>query len=249
MKYNFRLPDFPNSNFEIETSIWTGKSRLFMDNKMIEQSKEKGRPFLIPKTNNEFIKAFPKRSFPDVVPLFEINGIKIHILEKLKWFQYALCGLPILLVIVGGAIGGLIGAIGYLINYNIFRQEGTQISKYLKVVGIIASSYILFFLIAEVFKNFGLWRGIFTIFLIIQLVNYVNDKKVAKIKANIEANGEERTVISEKLIVYNKTHESLGILTELENGTKYSLYLNSDFDRFYKVRLVNGQIGYILKPS
>lgn len=29
MKYNFQLPDFPNDSFELETSAWTGKPRLF----------------------------------------------------------------------------------------------------------------------------------------------------------------------------------------------------------------------------
>jgi hypothetical protein len=60
---------------------------------------------------------------------------------------------------------------------------------------------------------------------------------------------EECTVIDEKLIVYDKTHESLGILTELEIGSKYSLYLNKDFGRFYQICLANGQIGFILKSS
>jgi len=153
MKYNFQLLDFPNSNFVIETSIWTGKSKLLMDNRQIEQSKEKGKPFLIPTINNEFIKAFPKQSFPDFVPVLEINGTKNNIVEKLKWFQYALGGLPILLLLVGGAIGGIIGAVGTIINYNIFRQEETPIIKYLKVISIIILSYILYFVIVLIIHN------------------------------------------------------------------------------------------------
>ncbi|MEO6303023.1 MAG: hypothetical protein ABIP51_07605 [Bacteroidia bacterium] len=148
MKQHFQLPDFPNSNFEIETSIWTGKSKLLKDNVLIEQSSERGKPFLIPNKNGELIKAFPKPSLPDFAPTLEINGTKHQIVEKLKWFQYVLGGLPIILLFVGGAIGGAIGALGVMLSYNAFRQEGTETSKYLKVIGFVLGSFVLYFVIA-----------------------------------------------------------------------------------------------------
>lgn len=153
MKYNFQLLDFPNSNFEIETSIWTGKSKLQMDNIQEEQSKEKGKPFLIPLAIGDFVKAFPKTSFPDLVPKLEINGIENQIVEKLKWFQYLIGGLPILLLFLGGALGGGIGALGAIINFNIFRKDGTEFSKYTKIIGIVFGSYILYFLIVTLFQK------------------------------------------------------------------------------------------------
>ncbi len=151
MKYNFQLPDFPNSNFEIEISIWTGKSKLLKDNVQVEQSKEKGKPFLILTDTGELIKAYPKQSLPDFVPTLEINGTKNQIVEKLKWFQYALGGLPILLLFAGGAIGAGIGAVGAMTSFNIFRQEGTMTSKYLKVIGIVVTTFLLYFVFAAFF--------------------------------------------------------------------------------------------------
>ncbi len=76
----------------------------------------------------------------------EINGIKNQIVEKLKWFQYAIGGIPILLLFVGGAIGVLAA----MTNFNIFRQDGTEISKYAKVLGVVVGSYILYFLFATI---------------------------------------------------------------------------------------------------
>ncbi|MFB9053172.1 hypothetical protein ACFFVB_08780 [Formosa undariae] len=147
MKYKFQLPDFRDSNFEIETSIWTGKSKLFKDDVQIEQSKEKGRPFLIPNGTNDLVKAFPKPSFPDFIPTLEINGVKNLIADKLKWYQYVLGGLPILLIFVGGLVGGVLGALAAITNFNIFRQEGTEASKYLKVIGISIMTFILYFVL------------------------------------------------------------------------------------------------------
>ncbi|MFA9189010.1 hypothetical protein AAGV33_11735 [Flavobacterium sp. FBOR7N2.3] len=152
MKHKFQLLDFPNSNFEIETSIWTGKSKLLKDNVQVEQSKEKGRPFLIPNGTSDLIKAFPKQSFPDFIPTLEINGVKNQIVEKLKWFQYVLGGLPIILLFAGGAIGGAIGVVGAITNFNIFREEGSEASKYLKVTGVVLATFTLYFVIVTFFS-------------------------------------------------------------------------------------------------
>ncbi len=119
-----------------------------MDNEILKKADEIGKPFLIPNHNAEFVKAFPKSSFPDSISVLEINGEKIHILEKLEWYQYVIGGLPILLLFVGGAIGGGIGAVGSITNFSIFRQEGSSISKYLKVIGVIVGSYLLYLLVA-----------------------------------------------------------------------------------------------------
>jgi tetratricopeptide (TPR) repeat protein len=95
----------------------------------------------------------------------------------------------------------------------------------------------------------AIWATIAALSAIIGLVITLINKNKGKKEENVETTGEERTVIDEKLIVYNKSHESTGILTELEIGTKYLIYLNSDLGGFYKVRLANAQIGYILKTS
>ncbi len=153
MKQTFELPDFPNSSFEIETSLWTGKTTLHKDNVKIDRSKEKGKPFLISKTNGDIVKAYPKSSFPEFIPTLEINGNKYQIVEKLQWFQYILGGLPILLLFVGGAIGGAIGAVGSMVNFSIFRQDGPETLKYLKVIGVVIVSFSLYFILSALISE------------------------------------------------------------------------------------------------
>ncbi len=148
MKYNFRLPDFPNDNFEMETNAWTGRMRLFKNNIPVEQLRERGKPFLIPTTNKEVVKAFPKPSFPDMVPQLAINGIKHRIADKLTPLQYIVGAIPLLLIFLGGAIGGGIGVAATLISYNIFRQAGAPSSKWGKVAGVIIGAYVLYSVIA-----------------------------------------------------------------------------------------------------
>jgi hypothetical protein len=78
---------------------------------------------------------------------------------------------------------------------------------------------------------------------IYRLTNKEEDENV------VEAKKEECKVNEEKMIVYNKTHESLGILVELEIGTKLSIDFRGEYGRFYQVELANGNVGYILKSS
>ncbi len=152
MKHNFNLSDFPNSNFEIKTSIWTGKSKLFMNNAEIKKSTEKGKPFQIPRADGSIALAFAKQTYPDLVPTLEIDGKINHIVEKLKWYEYLIGGLPIILIFLGGAIGGLIGVVASLTNFNIFRQEGNPMLKYSKVIGITSASYMVYLLIVTLFS-------------------------------------------------------------------------------------------------
>ena len=114
---------------------------------VLASSDENGRPFLIPNGTNDLVKAFPKPSFPDFIPTLEINGVKNLIADKLKWYQYVLGGLPILLIFVGGLVGGVLGALAAITNFNIFRQVGTETSKYLKVIGITTAAFILYFVL------------------------------------------------------------------------------------------------------
>jgi len=79
MKHQFTLPSFPDSNFEIEVSFWTGKQTLYKDEVLVERSSEKGKPFLIPNHNGGILKAYPKATFPEIVPALEIDNIKHNV--------------------------------------------------------------------------------------------------------------------------------------------------------------------------
>lgn len=83
MNSQFTLPNFPDSNFEMEISFWTGKQILHKDKVLLERSTERGKPFLIPNHNGDILKAYPKATFPEIVPALEIDNIKYNVIEKL----------------------------------------------------------------------------------------------------------------------------------------------------------------------
>ena len=49
--------------------------------------------------------------------------------EKLPTSAHILCGWPLLLVIIGGAIGGALGGLAYVINIAIYKAETPTLAK------------------------------------------------------------------------------------------------------------------------
>lgn len=154
MKHQFTLPSFPDSNFEIEVSFWTGKQILYKDEVLVERSVEIGKPFLIPNDNGGIVKAYPKATFPDIIPVLEINDLKYNIVEKLKWYQAVLAVMPFSLAFIGGgALGGGIGAVASLFNLQILRNEKLGKIRYLYVVNVTIATYAVYFFLALMIKE------------------------------------------------------------------------------------------------
>lgn len=154
MKHQFTLPDFPDSNFQIEVSFWTGKQTLYKDEVLVERSSEKGKPFLVPDHNGDIVKAYPKATFPDIIPVLEINNLKYNIVEKLKWYQAVLAVMPFTLAFIGGgALGGGIGAVAALLNLQVLRNEKLGKIRYLYVVNITIAAYAAYFFLALMIRE------------------------------------------------------------------------------------------------
>lgn len=150
MTHDFQLADFPGTTFQLQTSIWTGRSRLYKDGALLEQTKEKGKPFLIPSaTDADVVRAFPKPSYPDLVPVLEINGVTHRVVEKLPWYEYVLGGLPLLLLFIGGGIGAGIGALSTYTNYGILRKQTlSKPARYAAVIGVGLAGVLVYVLLA-----------------------------------------------------------------------------------------------------
>lgn len=66
----------------------------------------------------------------DAVPGVSIDGVKLPKSDQLRWFEYAWIGLPLLLIMVGGAIGGASGFAAGHINGKIFRSSRAPWLRY-----------------------------------------------------------------------------------------------------------------------
>lgn len=143
--FEFTLSDFPNDNFEFENILFSSKATLKQNGIAVERSTEKGKPFLIKNNNGEIVKGFIKMNFPDFsAPVLSINGQKNHMTFKLKWYEYLIGGFPLILILGGGIIMGLIVGGAVYSNYSFFRSNDPTSTKYLKVIGVNVVCLIVF---------------------------------------------------------------------------------------------------------
>jgi hypothetical protein len=152
MTYKFTLPMFPGANFQMEISNLTGKLKLFKDDILLEQSKENGKPFLIPGDNKKMIEAYPKTYL--FFHTLEISGKKYTISRKLTWYEYSIGFLPLLLGPIGGGFAGsptkvpvvmIICFLGAYFNFFILSREEKNLNKYLKIIGVIGGCFLLYY--------------------------------------------------------------------------------------------------------
>ncbi|RST45035.1 hypothetical protein [Variovorax sp. DXTD-1] len=78
---------------------------------------------------------------------------------KLRWHEYLWAGLPLLLVLVGGAIGGLVGATATNYNLRLFRSTASRSVKYLLSGLILLMAPLIAFALSSLFLAFFGPRG------------------------------------------------------------------------------------------
>jgi hypothetical protein len=127
-----------------------------MDEKPLEQSNEKGKPFLIPSYGGGTIKAFPRPNFLGYSPTLTIDGIKYKTSKNMPWYDIFISILPVILIVYGGLIGVLFGAIGVYLTNSFLKHEQKPIVKYLKTIGIISGIFLAF--IGFEFLLVNLWK-------------------------------------------------------------------------------------------
>lgn len=63
---------------------------------------------------------------------------------KLQWYEHACCGLPLLLMFVGGALGGACGGVGYAVSTAVFKKALPTPAKYVLSVLISITAFGLY---------------------------------------------------------------------------------------------------------
>ena len=92
-------------------------------------AKKRGRHSVVDDENAEREVRLRTSAF-DPLPRVEIEGLRIAIAPPLKPYEVALALLPVLLIVVGGALGGAIGLTAAYANFVVLRGAGGKASRY-----------------------------------------------------------------------------------------------------------------------
>lgn len=133
MIYKFKLSETTSPEIIVKSSMWSRPQVLVNDNK-VKPVKGKGRPYPIVMNDGTTKEICLKYSFIDPVPKIICEGNEILLDRKLRWYEYALGGIPALLIFLGGAIGAVIGIMASFFNMKVIRSDMSIILKSILII-------------------------------------------------------------------------------------------------------------------
>jgi hypothetical protein len=89
-----------------------------------------------------------KYNLVDPIPSLSIDDQPVRLAEPLQWYEYGWSGLPLLLMFIGGALGGLVGGYATVVNGRIFRSDRGLTAKYGLAGAVTVSAVVIFFVLA-----------------------------------------------------------------------------------------------------
>ena len=128
MRYPFNLPELPGRRIEVELAGIFSSPKLFVDEQPANKGAKRGE-FLVRGTDGRDVLMGLKTSL-DPVPQGLCAGRTIRLADPLTWYQWLLTGIPLVLVFIGGALGGLLGGIAMAFNVRILRLDMTAVARY-----------------------------------------------------------------------------------------------------------------------
>jgi len=103
---------------------------------------DRGRPRKLTLKSNLF----------DAIPKVQVDDAKATaIVPNLTWYEYAWLGLPFVLVVSGGALGGALGAVALMVNARIFRTRTGAAGKYGFTAAVSLAAVMTFLILAGLF--------------------------------------------------------------------------------------------------
>lgn len=156
MDYSISLPGFGGRQPVLRTR-WLRGPLLLQDGVPATKAATRGSFILRRNDGSSASARIVQRAFGfDPVPDVDIDGQRITLVPPLRWWQWLICGFPLVLVAVGGALGGLIGAAGMYVNVAILRSDLSPALRYL-FVGVTTASALAGFVLlrAIVFVALG----------------------------------------------------------------------------------------------
>lgn len=150
MRYQVNLGGLAGRKVEVETRAVFGGARVLVDGQPAPKGPRRAQ-FLVRGTDGRDSVLELKTSVLDPVPQVLWAGQTIKLEEALKWYQWLWSGVPLLLVFLGGAIGGLVGAVAVTLNVRILRSDMSGILRYTATAFVSVAAYGMYLAIASTF--------------------------------------------------------------------------------------------------
>lgn len=155
MDYPVPHPSFIQHQLTVRTgSLWTG-TQLLYDGTPLTRNKL-SYAALDDAGHATTLKL--KIGIGDPVPMLLINNETVRLAPPLTVSERVWICLPLLLLFLGGALGGLVGATAAYFNSHVFRSKRGTFAKYALSGLVSAGSIVAFLILATLLRAFFGWR-------------------------------------------------------------------------------------------
>jgi hypothetical protein len=144
--YPIELEGFEGQTIEVQPAGFVSGAKLIVNGQPAPKGPHGGQMLLRRNDGREVVATW-KPTFLDM-PKLNVDGKTYEVARALKWYEWLWCGLPVLLVLTGGALGVFFGLIGLGINTQIFRGETHLAAKYIFTGVVSLATAIVYFFLA-----------------------------------------------------------------------------------------------------
>jgi hypothetical protein len=144
MEIPIALPGMEGQRLGLRIDTFTG-AKLILNGQPV--ARQKG-VFSLRSNAGSTVTVRFKGRFLDPIPNLIMGGRTIQIMPPLEWYQYLWMSIPMLLLVLGGAIGALCGGLAAGISSRIFRSDRSQGMKYALTGLVSLGAFIGYFVVA-----------------------------------------------------------------------------------------------------
>jgi len=154
MKIPIELVGFEGQDLTLETAGMFRGARIIVNGRPAAKGSKRDQ-FVINDNNGFKVVVQLQQSIFDPVPKLVVDGQSIRLAKPLNALQWIWSAIPIVLVFIGGAIGGAIGAGAFWINLRVFRSEMASLEKYV-LTGMISALAVILSLVVSTILGISL---------------------------------------------------------------------------------------------
>ena len=153
MRIDLQVPGFEGRELYVEMAPF-GDPKLILDGALAPQGAKKGE-YALTTNDSTIATAKFKGFFLDPGTQIEIDGNVIQLLPPLEWYEWVWTAIPVVLLLLGGAIGGAIGGMTVWFNVRIFRLDIHPMARY-ALSGLLSFGAIIGYLFLALLITFAL---------------------------------------------------------------------------------------------
>ena len=130
MRYPLKLDGFDGQTIEVQPSGLLSGPKLLLNGQPAPAGPKRGQMALRRNDGREVMVRWRPQILGLDVPQLYVDGYVVNVVPPLPLLAWLWSALPILLVLIGGALGALAGFIAFAISTRIFRSSLPGLAKY-----------------------------------------------------------------------------------------------------------------------